>query len=470
MYRRDFLKMIGLAGALSPFGKVSAKALDRPNILLLLTDDQRTNTIRALGNREIITPNMDKLVRGGTSFSNAYILGSPSAAVCAPSRAMLLTGRSYFDLPTSVNVPWSVPDDERGNCPFTTLPETLRDAGYATFGTGKWHNGPKLFAKGFTHGGAIFFGGMGDHYRLPLYDFEPSGVYPSPSAMKEFSKTKKEGPAAKHSTESFVDASVDFLRNFEGDAPFFMYVAFTAPHDPRTAPQVNREMYDPERLALPKNFLPEHPFDNGEMKVRDEKLAKWPRTPAEVKKHIADYYAMITHVDDQIGRILDELSQMGELDNTIIVFAGDNGLALGQHGLMGKQSLYEHSIRVPLVFCAPGVPKGQRAETLCYLHDIFPTLCEMVGVDIPSSVQSKSLSPALANTQEKTRQTLAFAYRNIQRASRDNRYKLIIHFVKGQETQQLFDLLEDPYEMNNLADDPAHAKHLARLGSLLLPF
>ncbi|MCK5173292.1 MAG: sulfatase-like hydrolase/transferase, partial [Planctomycetes bacterium] len=174
-----------LASSAATFGQKSAK---RPNILLILTDDQRFDTIAALGNRDIITPNIDSLVRDGTAFTNAYIFGASSSAVCAPSRAMLMTGRSFFRLPQSITAPWTVPRPDEGKCPYITLPELLRKKGYATFGTGKWHSGAPLFAKGFTHGGSIFFSGMGDHYRLPLVDHDPDGNYPNPDDMKEHRK------------------------------------------------------------------------------------------------------------------------------------------------------------------------------------------------------------------------------------------------------------------------------------------
>jgi arylsulfatase A-like enzyme len=146
-------------------------------------------------------------------------------------------------------------------------------------------------------------------------------------------------------------------------------------------------MYDPKSLPLGENSLPEHPFDNGEMQVRDELLAAYPRDPHEVRRHLAAYYGMITHLDAQIGRVLAALRETGQLDDTIIVLAGDNGLALGRHGLMGKQSLYEHSIHVPLVICGPGIAAGQRSEALVYLLDIFPTLCDLLGLAAPGSVE-----------------------------------------------------------------------------------
>jgi arylsulfatase A-like enzyme len=194
-----------------------------------------------------------------------------------------------------------------------------------------------------------------------------------------------------------------------------------------------------------------HPFDNGEMEVRDEKLAAKPRLPAEIRRHIAEYYAMISHLDYEIGRILDALRSTGEYENTIIILAGDNGLAIGRHGLMGKQSLYEHSVRVPLILRGPGVPSGEVRDTLCYLLDIYPTLCEFTGGTPPASVEGKSLRGALDDPALRVRDHLPLAYGTVQRGVRNDRYKLIEYVVRGERHTQLFDLAHDPDELINLA-------------------
>ena len=458
--RREFLKVMGLAAASAGVmsvlpscagtGEIVGAKRKRPNILFLFTDDQRFDTIRALGNKDIVTPNMDRFVRNGTTFTNAYIMGSMSGAVCKPSRAMLLSGKNLFDL---VDKGGTIPPEH------PMLPEIFRDDGYITFGTGKWHNGREAYARSFTAGANIFFGGMSDHYRVPIRDFDPTGKYPKET------KYYKEG---KHSSELFSDAAIEFLQDYKEDKPFFVYVSYTAPHDPRTAPKKYHDMYDPYKIALPKNFMAEHPFDNGEMRIRDEKLASRPRTPKEVSRHIADYYAMITHVDAQIGRVLEALEETGQAENTIIIFSGDNGLAVGQHGLMGKQNLYEHSVHVPLIISGPGIPKGKKRDALCYLHDIYPTVCELTGVAIPHSVKSKSLVPVLRDRKKKIRDTLFFAYKDIQRGIRDKRYKLILYFVKGKQTTQLFDLQVDPWELKKLADEGKYAEHVEKLDKKLL--
>jgi len=417
-----------------------------PNILFMFTDDQRFDTVGALCAPEIRTPNLDALVRRGVAFTRAHIMGSYTPAVCIASRAMMLTGRTLF------RAPRDIPPD------VALWPQLMRDAGYATFCTGKWHNDVPAFAKGFAQGEKIFFGGMSNHVEVPVHDFDPSGGYPA----------EKHYIGKKFSSVLFTDEAVEFLRRYEEDKPFFAYVSYTAPHDPRMAPDQYEGMYPRDRISVPKNFMPEHPFDNGEMRIRDEKLAPWPRTPEIVREHIAAYYAMITHLDDNIGRVLAALEKSGHADNTIIIFAGDNGLAVGQHGLLGKQNLYDHSVRVPLIMCGPGLPEGKQRDALCYLYDIFPTVCDMTGVAVPETVEGKSLLPVIRGETDTHRRSMFFAYMDVQRGVRDEDHKLIEYCVDGRRTTQLFDLGADPHEINNLADDPEHADDVGRLRAVLL--
>ncbi|MEK7676869.1 MAG: sulfatase/phosphatase domain-containing protein, partial [Verrucomicrobiota bacterium] len=213
------------------------------------------------------------------------------------------------------------------------------------------------------------------------------------------------------------------------------------------------------------SFLPEHPFDNGELKVRDEQLLPWPRLPEAVPQEMAAYYGMITHLDAQIGRILRALEETGRADNTLIIFAADNGLALGRHGLLGKQNLYEHSVRVPLVMSGPGIPKGRKSDALCYLFDLYPTICELSGLVVPPGVEGRSLVPILKGRRKQVRDAVFGAYRDVQRMVRGERWKLIdypqIH------RSQLFDLKTDAEEMNDLSAQPKYAGRLAELRATL---
>jgi len=430
--------------------KIDQSSTQRPNILFFFTDDQRFDTIAALGNPHIRTPNMDKLVERGMTFTRAHIPGGTSDAVCMPSRAMLHTGHNLFHLEGAGE---SIPDEH------IMLGETLRRHGYDTFGTGKWHNGPSSYARSFSSGAEIFFGGMEDHWNVPAHDFDPSGRYDStmplcidPWAGKEVrTRPGTHVTAGKHSSELFADAAIDYLEQTDKSVPFFAYISFMAPHDPRVTPEPYRQMYDPDDIPLPANFNGGHAFDNGALKIRDELLAEFPRDPSETRRHIADYYAMITHLDAQIGRVLDALERSGEAGNTIIIFAGDNGLALGQHGLMGKQNLYEHSVRVPLIITGPGVPEHCSSDALVYLLDIYPTLCDLLDIDPPTGVEGRSLLPNTEDDFGPVRDTLYLAYTDVQRGVSDGKHKLIEYHVNGTRETQLFDLKTDPWELNNLA-------------------
>lgn len=438
----------------------------KPNILFFFTDDQRFDTIHALGNPLVHTPVMDRLVARGVSFTHAHIPGGTSAAICMPSRAMLHTGRTLFHL-----------DGAGADIPpeHTLMGEYLRSHGYRTWGTGKWHNGVSSYARSFSDGAEIFFGGMDDHWNVPVFDYDPDGKYEGtlpqcPDAFRSNELNIRKGNhvhAGRHSSEIFADCAAEWLKGYDSEDPFFMYVSFMAPHDPRTMPREFLDMYDPEDIPLPQNFMGGHPFDNGDLKVRDEVLETFPRDPASVRRHIAEYYAMITHLDAQMGRVMQALEDRGMADDTIVVFAGDNGLAIGQHGLFGKQNLYEHSIRVPLVFSGPGIPRGVRRSAYAYLLDIFPTLCDLTGLATPGSVEGVSLVPTLKDPAARPRETLFAAYRQWQRMVKDGRFKLIEYVVDGRRTTQLFDLEHDPMECRNLAGEAAHADRLAALRTRL---
>lgn len=454
--RREFLGYLAAAGMTGSFLGLEAcrpRGSRPPNVLLLFADDQRFDTIHALGNSRIGTPHLDGLVAKGTAFSRAYIMGSHSGAVCIPSRAMLLTGKSLFELKDRGSI---IPEEH------LMWPELFRRAGYVTFGTGKWHSDPGAFARAYSEGDEIFFGGMSDHWNVPVFRFDPSGKYAArtpviekPHSSNEVINKKYDHIVeGKHSSELFSDAAISFLEKDRGRAPFLMVVAYTAPHDPRTAPQDYLDMYDPKFIPLPENFLSEHPFDIGDDRVRDELLADFPRTEEEIRKHIAEYYAAITHLDAQIGRVLEALQRTGREKDTIVVFSADNGLAVGQHGLMGKQNLYEHSLHVPLVLRGPGIPAGAERDAFCYLNDVGPTLCELAGIVPPRDIWGVSLAPVLQNRARVTRDALVFAYRNFLRGLRYKNWKLILTNVRGRRLVQLFDLENDPWETRNLADSP----------------
>ena len=435
----------------------------KPNVLFLLTDDQRYGTIHALGNDEIITPNMDWLVEHGTSFMDAHIPGGTASAVCMPSRAMINSGKNIFYLEEcGKNIP---PE-------HITMGQTFLNNGYHCFETGKWHNGTESFSRSFDSAENIFFGGMWDHWNVPVSDFRENGIYnhlinfvPNFSAnMTPVKVIADRIHAGVHSTNLFSDSAIKFIQEYSSSEPFFMYISFLAPHDPRTMPEEYRNMYNPEAISLPPNFQEMPSFDFGwNAKGRDETTEAYPRKPDKIKKHIADYYAMISHIDSQIGSILQALNEKGFLNNTIIVFAGDNGLAIGQHGLMGKQNVYEHSVKLPLVLCGPGIPSGERRNGYIYLQDIYPTLCDLCEIETPKSVDGISFAPMLKDPDYKIREDIYLVFQARIRGIIRGGMKLIEYRSEQVKLTQLFNLLNDPWEMNNLAGTDGSAEIVSSL-------
>ena len=409
-----------------------------PNILFIFADDQRADTIAALGNTHIQTPNLDRLVRRGVAFNHAYMMGGMNAATCVPSRAMLLSGRSLFHIDQALT------RDE-------TWPAAFGRAGYTTFISGKWHNTPASVPLSFQRARQLFTGGMTNPMKAPLADLENGKMGPT-----------KVSP--KHACEVFADETIAFLKE-KHTAPFFAYLAFDGPHDPHIVPDDYPVRYDPEKIPLPADFLAQHPFDNGEMTIRDEQLLPWPRTSADIRSMLADYYRYISYLDLLIGRVLDTLDASPSAKNTFVVFAADSGVARGSHGLIGKQNLYEHSMRVPLVVAGPGIPANQRTDAMCYLFDVIPTLGALSGVAGPKTSEGLDLSATLRNPATPARTSLMFAYQKVQRSLRDERYKLI-RYPQVDRTQ-FFDLVADPAERTDLSGRPEHAARITAMTAAL---
>ena len=427
---------------LAPTAAVNTAGQPKLNVLVLFADDMRADAVAAYGNPHIKTPNIDALVNAGFSFRGNYVFGGNSAAVCVPSRAMLMSGRTWFNVDTVAL---------KG---ARLLPELLGEHGYETFGTGKWHNGQPSWLRAFQRGKTVMFGGMSDHTKVPVRDLGPDGTLTAARTGEKFS------------SELFADSAIEFLQRHDGKRPFFAYVAFTAPHDPRQPPLSYREPYYRSLPPLPANFLPQLPFDNGMVKdLRDEDLGAWPRTEGMIRDQLAEYYGLITHMDEQIGRILAALKQSGHDDDTIVIFAADNGLALGSHGLLGKQSVFEHSMRTPLIIAGPGIPRGKSTTAFTFLLDLFPTLCDTLGIERPEGLEGESLRPIWEGTRERVRDSVFLPFMQTQRAVRDERWKLIAYPTLGH--LQLFDLRNDPHETINLIDQPEHAAHVLRLQQMM---
>ncbi|MCE7066635.1 sulfatase-like hydrolase/transferase [Dyadobacter sp. CY326] len=415
----------------------------RPNVLFIFADDQRADALGVAGNKILKTPNIDQIASNGTRFANCYVMGGHIGAICAPSRGMLMSGKSLFH----------VYDVLKG---VHTMPMHFDENGYETFGTGKWHNGAETFEASFQKGKTVMLGGMSDHFQVPVRDLDGNRKLGEP-VVKGFS------------TDVFTSSAISYLDEYakgEKSKPFFCYIAYTAPHDPRSPRADYIGMYADKDIPLPGNFKKFHPFNFGEMQVRDENLAAWPRTPEIVQATLADYYALISHLDAKIGEVIQSLKDKGLYENTIIVYAADNGLAVGSHGLLGKQSLYEHSMKVPFIIAGPGIPKKQVSEALVYLYDIFPTLADVTGLPDPKAIDGLSLADVISGKSKGVRQSLFTAYRHFVRAVRDNEWKLIRY--PERDYTQLFNLKKDPLELDNLAGKKAFAYKEQQLKNLLI--
>lgn len=420
-----------------------ATASERPNFLVVVSDDQRPDTIAALGNELIETPTLDRLVREGTTFTRA-IAANP---ICVPSRAEILTGCDGFRN--------GVPSGGLIRPEMVLWGDCMRSAGYRSWYVGKWMNDGKPITRGydetlglFASGGARWAVDTVDHHGRPVTGYR-GWVFQSDDGEKYPQHGVGLTPDI---SGRFADAAIRFIRR-EPQRPFFLHVNFTAPHDPLLMPSGYERKYDPEKIPLPPNLLPRHPFDHGNLEGRDEQLLPWPRTEKDVREDLAVYYAVISHMDRELGRILAALEETGQAERTVVIFTSDHGLAMGSHGLRGKQNMYDHTVGVPLIFTGPGIAKGRRTEAGCYLRDLYPTVCELAGIEIPATVRAKSLVPVLRGEADNVHPHLIAYFRDVQRMIRTDRWKLI--YYPHLDRTQLFDLEADPHELNDRAADPS---------------
>lgn len=440
----------------------------KPNIVFIITDDQAIDTIAAgkMWDAEksgLITPNLDALYQSGTVFRQAYNMGAWHGAVCVASRSMLLTGRFV----------WKTEREEKSKFAATiaagkTWSQRMKQAGYTTYMSGKWHvqaDAEKLF----DHTAHIRPGmckTVKASYNRPIEgkvdDWKSSD--PKNGGLWE---------GGKHWSEVLADDAEAFVKQASSEKqPFFMYLAFNAPHDPRQAPQAWLDRYDSANLPTPENYEPiqqhrsimglENP--NGSSVMRDEKLAPFPRTEHAIQVHRKEYYAMVSHLDAQLGRMLKALETAGVRKNTIVIFTSDHGLAIGRHGLMGKQSLYEHSLRVPFIISGPNIPQGKIIDERIYMQDAVPTALDLAQAD-NTGLDYQSLMPLISGKKDQHYDAIYAAFApDRQRAVIEDHHKLIL-YPKG-KIALLFDLSADPLEKNPL-DSPERKKQLfAKLLSL----
>jgi arylsulfatase A-like enzyme len=423
----------------------AAEPKPKPNILFLYADDMTWKSVRALGNEDIDTPNLDRLAARGTTFTQAYNPGGWHGAICVASRTMLMTGKQL----------WRARDAEkRLNRDFVAKglmwPQRMAAQGYRTCFAGKWHVQAD-HEKVFSQIRSYHPGGMPKDAQHAY--FRPVEGQPDPW---DSSNVAEGGywAGGKHWSELMVDDFKAFLADAD-PRPWFMYLAFNAPHDPRQAPKEFLDRYPRSRVKVPENFLPLYPHREamGAAKgLRDENLAPFPRTAFAVQTHRREYYAIVSHLDAQIGKILDGLEKHEDGANTYIFFTADHGLSCGEHGLMGKQNLYDASVRVPFMVAGPGVPTGKKVNAPVYLQDAMPTVLKLGGAESGDDIDFQDLRPHWEG-KGKSRDAAIGAYMNLQRMIEKDGKKLILY--PAAKVVRVFDLRVDPAEMHDLAGTPA---------------
>ncbi len=463
---------------------------DRPNILFILADDQSPYDLKMYNPASTIdTPVLEKLAAEGLVFDGAYHMGAWSGAVCTPSRHMIMTGRSVWHIRgrSGKGKKNRSPADNVGprvdlaELAENSMPAVFNRAGYDTMRTCK---------RGNSFEGAN---------RLFTVRHDAS----------------KRGGTEETGSAWHAQQVLEYLNQREqakDSDPFLIYFGFSHPHDPRDGTPELLKKYgavnhkDPNSLPsindktprLPSNYLPAHPFHHGHPGLRDEVKVSgvWEKRDEQtIRNEIGREYACSENIDIQIGRVLEKLEAMGELKNTYIFYTADHGIAIGRHGLQGKQNLYEHTWRVPFIAKGPGIAPGTRAQGNIYLMDVLGTICDLAGIEQPKDIESISFRGVLEGKQQTVRELLYGVYcggtKPGMRSVRKGDWKLIKYDVMDGQVRetQLFNLKQNPDELLsqhadpavvamlgrqpeprqiNLADDPKYAAKLAEMEALLL--
>ncbi len=466
--KKTLCRLFTLSAALLVLAACAREA-KKPNFLFVLVDDQSAFDLNMYNpNSALETPTLDKLAGEGMIFDNAYHMGSMNGAVCTPSRHMIMSGRSLWHLPPSAES-----QEQIGQHPVDelTIGAVFKRAGYLTMRTCK---------KGNSYAGA----------------------------NKQFAVVKdatKRAGTEKGGSAWHAKQVLDYLSQREvakQTEPFFIYFGFSHPHDVRNGTPELLEKYGAsnhkdrntlppghhKQPQLPLNYLPAHPFFHGHPNLRDEDRVSgvWKnRDKQTICNEVGREFACSENIDRQLKKVLDKLEEMGELDNTYVIYTADHGIAIGRHGLMGKQNLYEHSWRVPFIVNGPGVKAGSRVEGNVYLMDLLPTFCDLAGIEKPANIDGKSFKNVLNGSENTIRELLYGVYcggtKPGMRSLRKGDWKLIKYDTMDGEVRetQLFNLAKNPMEYlpehekagemeNDLAENPKYAEKLAEMEALLL--
>ena len=426
----------------------AAGAADRPpNVLLVVADDLRAD-VTSVYDGPVTTPNLEALAARGSVFDRATC-GYP---ICHVSRSELITGRC---LVTEASTGRLVPLRPE----WRLWPEVMLRAGWHTVYSGKWDVEGTPRTRGYEATSRLYSGSGATG--LPFTLNKSATGRPVTGYVGWTFKTGEDtsipelGVGLTPETDARIaNGAIDAIRGAMPDRPLFLHVNFTAPHDPLHWPTGQEGQHRAAGVQLPANFRPKHPFDHGNINGRDEVIVPAPRSDADVRAERAVYYALVESIDAQLGRILKALSDRGELERTIVVFTSDQGLAIGSHGLMGKQNNYEHTAQVPLIFAGPGVPAGKRFAAQCAIRDLYPTVCELTGQMVPESVEGKSLVPVLRGRRGEVHDAVFGYFTDTQRMIRTPDGWKLIWYPRAGRTQ-LFHVAQDPVELKDRSADPA---------------
>lgn len=448
-----------------------AEASSRPNIILIVSDNQSQSLLGAYGNTEIKTPNIDRLAREGIMFNNAFAING----VCSPTRATLLTGLipsqtgMHVAMPSDIDVPdWSGIEE------FRTLPKTLADAGYETALVGKYHLGMP---------------------QKPQLGFDYWVTFPSGHTTTFYDQTVidngREYIVKEHLTDFWTTKAVEFLRKQKGDRPFFLYLAYNGPYmlPPTVTMEPNNRhaaYYKEHPPAMPQE--PIHPYlENWArgLKTPTSLMLKEGTTAWTAIRALNNETAMINvasesaMVDDGVGTIMQTLQEMGLDENTIVIYTSDQGAAYGQHGLWGNTSwsfpftAYNVNMQIPLIVRFTGkIPAGTETDRFINQYDVFPTLLDYIGMGNRKidNTPGKSFAPLLEGEELSEWEDVAFFEFVTVRIIRTPEWEYLKRLDTDEGTGTLFDLKADPNETTNLIDDPEYAEIVRQLDKRLTEF
>jgi arylsulfatase A-like enzyme len=447
--------------------RTEAATPSRPNIIFLLTDDQRWDTLGCMGNKIVQTPSVDRLAAEGVVFDNCFV----TTSICMTNRACIFTGQY-----AARHGVWGFSTNFTPAQLAQTYPALLKKAGYYIGFIGKWGVGtPPQDLFDYNRG----WPGQNWYFR-PVKGKDILGYLDPRPAQGD--RAGRE-PDQAHLTARMGDQAIEFLDGVPADRPFCLAFSFKAPHCQDGQPAFRQFPYDPvlkqlyEDVTIPPAPLSDPAFFQAlpEFLKTSENRNRWKvrfATPEMYQHSVKSYYRLITGVDRVVGRILAKLKQKKLRGNTIILYTGDNGFYLGERGFAGKWFPHEVSIRVPLVVYDPQLPedrRGTRCEQTALSIDLAPTMLAMAGVGIPEKMQGKSLLPLIRGEKPPWRSEFfyehLFVHKTIPRseAVRDARFKYIRFLDVQPPYEELYDLAVDPHEAHNLAGKPEHAATLQRM-------